>query len=64
MSSATAQASSTDTGEAALGDRGLPDCPRIPASAETQLDGFPVRLASAGAGTVICTREMLPRFAA
>src|SRR5271157_5360410 len=51
-------------GEAVLADQVLPDGPRIPASTEPQLDGFPVGLASAGARTVICTRGMLPRFAA
>jgi hypothetical protein len=37
-------------GEAVLGDSVLPDRPRLPASAEPQVDGFPVRLAGAGAG--------------
>src|SRR5271165_2528140 len=38
-------------GEAVLADQVLPDGPRIPTSTEPQLDGFPVRLASAGART-------------
>ena len=37
-------------GEAVLGDQVLPDGPRIPTSAEPQVDGFPVRLAGAGTG--------------
>src|SRR5271165_3731920 len=37
--------------EAVLADHVLPDGPRIPASTEPQLDGFPIRLASAGART-------------
>src|ERR1035437_4481975 len=36
-------------GEAVLGDQVLPDGPRIPAAADTQVDGFPVRLPGAGA---------------
>ena len=43
------------TGEAVLGDQVLPDGLRIPASAETQLDGFPVRFAETGGRNAVGT---------